>query len=108
VFLDRSAAYLSKGDAASALADADQCVTLKPNWSKGYGRKGAALHALHRFHDALDAYNKGLEVEPDSAALREGLEEVAAAAEASAAASNRRPGGMPSACFRVRQFDCRE
>jgi stress-induced-phosphoprotein 1 len=97
VFTARSAAYLSKGDAAAALADADQCVNLKPSWSKGYGRKGAALHALKRFDDAIDAYNKGLEVEPGSAALQEGLDEVMSAAEAAASASNRRPGGMPSA-----------
>lgn len=80
----RSAAYLSNGDAERALADANECVALKAQWSKGYGRQGAALHALRRFDEAIVAYKKGLEVEPGSAALQDGLDEVMAARRASA------------------------
>jgi len=29
-----------------ALDDANKTVELNPGWSKGYGRKGAALHGL--------------------------------------------------------------
>lgn len=41
-FSNRSAAYLSKGDASSALADGQRCIELKSDWAKGYSRKGAA------------------------------------------------------------------
>lgn len=75
-FSNRSAAYLSKGDAAAALADASECVRVKPDWSKGYGRKGAALHSLGRFDEAVAVYNEGLSVEPTSAALATALDEV--------------------------------
>ena len=44
----RSAAHLSNGDAASALADGEACVAAKPDWPKAYSRQGAALHALKR------------------------------------------------------------
>ena len=86
-----SAAFLSKGDAEHALADAEACVSLKPDWSKGFGRKGAALYALKQFDDAISAYEKGLEVEPSSEALKSALDEVRTA-KAEAAAPKR---GMP-------------
>jgi len=45
VYSNRSAAYLKLKQNASALADADQCVELDPNWVKGITRKGDALYA---------------------------------------------------------------
>jgi tetratricopeptide (TPR) repeat protein len=45
-YSNRSAAYLSAGDAQNALEDAKACLGLDPNFSKGYSRKGAALHGL--------------------------------------------------------------
>ena len=41
-FSNRSAAYLSKGDADAALGDGNRCVQLNATWPKGYTRKGAA------------------------------------------------------------------
>jgi stress-induced-phosphoprotein 1 len=76
-YSNRSAAYLSKGDASAALADADKCIELKPDWSKGYGRKGAAHHALHEYDEAYDAYERGLSVDPKDTALSKGMEQVA-------------------------------
>lgn len=75
-FSNRSAAYLSKGDAASALGDGERCIALNPTWAKGFTRKGAALHALKRYEDAIETYSAGLEVSPDDAGLKSGLGEV--------------------------------
>lgn len=75
-FSNRSAAYLSKGDASSALADGQRCVELKKDWAKGYTRKGAALHALRRYDDAIQAYEDGLAIAPSDAGLQSGLSEV--------------------------------
>lgn len=58
-YSNRSAAYLSKGDAQNALKDADSCVQVKPSWAKGYSRKGAALHSLKRYEEAAAAYKEG-------------------------------------------------
>lgn len=52
-----------------------KCVKLNPSWSKGYARKGAALHGVHRWDDAIAAYKAGLKLE-DSPALKKGLKEV--------------------------------
>ena len=42
-FSNRSAAYLSKGDAHSALSDAERCISLNGSWAKGYSRKGGRI-----------------------------------------------------------------
>lgn len=52
-----------------------QCIELDPNWAKGYLRKGAALHGLRRFDEAIEAYEVGIKLE-DSPAMRKGLQEV--------------------------------
>lgn len=50
-------------------------MSINPTWGKGYARKGAALHGLRRYPDAIAAYMDGLKYE-DSPALRKGLQEV--------------------------------
>jgi len=85
-FSNRSAAYLKKGDAHNALEDANSCIALKPDFPKGYSRKGAALHSLKRYNDSIAAYNEGLERFPGDAGLLKGLEDVKREKE--------NPGGM--------------
>lgn len=75
-YSNRSAAYLSLGEAFKALEDADACVGLAPSWPKGYSRRGAALHSLKRYNDAANAYEAGLKIAPDDAGLKEGLAEL--------------------------------
>ncbi|VEU44721.1 unnamed protein product [Pseudo-nitzschia multistriata] len=75
-FSNRSAAYLSKGDGNNALEDANSCIALNPEFTKGYSRKGAALHALKRYNDSIAAYNEGLEKFPNDPALKKGLADV--------------------------------
>jgi predicted TPR repeat methyltransferase len=49
-----------KGDSISkALRDAEKCVELAPQWSKGYSRLGAAQHGLKRFQAAIETYRRG-------------------------------------------------
>ena len=52
-YSNRSAAYLSKGDAQNALYDAIKCIDVKSDWPKGYARKGAALHSLKQYHSFI-------------------------------------------------------
>ncbi len=75
-FSNRSAAYLKQGNGNNALEDANSCIALNPGFSKGYSRKGAALHALKRYNDSIAAYNEGLAKFPTDAALKRGLEDV--------------------------------
>ncbi|KAJ7229034.1 activator of Hsp70 and Hsp90 chaperone [Mycena pura] len=75
LYSNRSAAYAGKKQWADALSDAEQCVLVNPSWSKGFARKGAALHGARRYDEAIAAYEEGLKLE-DSPALRKGLKEV--------------------------------
>jgi stress-induced-phosphoprotein 1 len=75
-FSNRSAAYLSMDDAEHALEDAEACIKVKGDWAKGYSRKGAALHALREYDDAIAAYQEGLTIEANNAACLNGIEEV--------------------------------
>ncbi|KAI6165051.1 chaperone [Pisolithus thermaeus] len=75
LYSNRSAANAGKKLYNDALEDADKCVSIKPTWGKGYARKGAALHGLRRYPEAIAAYTEGLKYE-DSPALRKGLQEV--------------------------------
>jgi len=76
-YSNRSAAHLKQNNAQAALDDANSCINLAPKtFSKGYSRKGAALHSLKRYNDAIAAYEEGLEKYPGDAALTKGLGEV--------------------------------
>ncbi|KAK4537896.1 hypothetical protein CDCA_CDCA14G3921 [Cyanidium caldarium] len=90
LYSNRSAAYASKGAYAEALADAERCVALAPDWVKGYSRKGAALLGLGRLAEARAAFEDGLQRDADNAGLRQGLADV----ERAEATSGR--GGAPS------------
>ena len=90
LYSNRPAAHAGNQDFDAALTDAERTVAMKPDWPKGYSRKGAALHGLRRYDDAVDAYEAGLKLDPASAVLTSGLEDAKAA---KARAANARGGG---------------
>ncbi len=47
LYSNRSGAYASLKDFDKALADANKTTEIKPDWAKGWGRKGAALHGTN-------------------------------------------------------------
>ncbi|KAM3963650.1 stress-induced phosphoprotein 1 [Aphomia sociella] len=76
LYSNRSAAHAKAGNYAAALEDANKTVSLNSTWSKGYSRKGSALAYLGRLDEAIAAYEKGLELEPNNQQLASGLAEV--------------------------------
>lgn len=77
-FSNRSGAYASLNRYAEALGDACTCVALKPDWWKGYSRKGNAEFHLGRLDEAEKTFREGLRIQPDEAALNEALAMVRA------------------------------
>ncbi len=75
-YSNRSACYASLEQYEEALGDATKCVELKPDWVRGYTRKGLAEFYLGKLEDAEATYNTGLELEPENAVLKEGLKRV--------------------------------
>lgn len=83
MYSNRSAAYAKSGKYELALADAEKTIQLKPDWGKGYSRKGSALAFLGRAEEAIKAYEEGLKYDPNNVQLKEGIEEVKAQQNAS-------------------------
>lgn len=75
-YSNRSACYASLGEYEKALEDGSECVKLKPDWPKGYARKGLAEFFLKRYDEAAETYKKGLELAPEDPSLKEGLQKV--------------------------------
>eukprot|EP00672_Neobodo_designis_P022687 CAMPEP_0174832662 /NCGR_PEP_ID=MMETSP1114-20130205/3788_1 /TAXON_ID=312471 /ORGANISM="Neobodo designis, Strain CCAP 1951/1" /LENGTH=568 /DNA_ID=CAMNT_0016066523 /DNA_START=41 /DNA_END=1747 /DNA_ORIENTATION=- len=74
LYSNRSASYASLNQYGEAKADAEKCVSLNPQWAKGYVRLGAALHGAGSLDEAKQAYESGLKIEPENASLKSGLE----------------------------------
>ena len=47
-----------------AIKDADKCVQMDPNAPKSWARKGHSHHMLKEYHKALEAFDKGLKIDP--------------------------------------------
>jgi len=66
------------------LEDATKTTEIKPDWAKGWGRKGTALHGGGDLVGAVDAFDKALELEPTNAQAKSGLDAVKRAIEVEA------------------------
>ncbi|XP_062611642.1 stress-induced-phosphoprotein 1-like [Saccostrea cucullata] len=76
LYSNRSAALTKAGKYLEAIGDADKAINLQPNWAKGYSRKGTALCCLNRYEEANEVFSDGLKVDPENAALKEGLQKT--------------------------------
>eukprot|EP01006_Ploeotia_vitrea_P056673 TRINITY_DN68116_c1_g1_i1.p1 TRINITY_DN68116_c1_g1~~TRINITY_DN68116_c1_g1_i1.p1 ORF type:complete len:659 (+),score=100.44 TRINITY_DN68116_c1_g1_i1:67-2043(+) len=72
-YSNRSAAYHKMNKFQSALSDADTCIKLKPDWPKGYYRRGEALSGLGLLSRASEAYSKALDLDPSDVTIRQAL-----------------------------------
>jgi len=73
LFSFRSDALLVIGPYDEALADAERVTALRPEWWKGFLRKGRALCRLGRYAEATATYEAGLRAVPGNAQLTDGL-----------------------------------
>ncbi|KAJ5558034.1 hypothetical protein N7535_009524 [Penicillium sp. DV-2018c] len=86
LFSNRSAVYAAQHEYQKALEDADKAVEIKPDWSKGYVRRGAAQRGLGDLLAAHDAYDEALKLEPGNAQAKSGMEATQRAINAEATA----------------------
>jgi tetratricopeptide (TPR) repeat protein len=65
-YSNRCACYLQKNELSAAHQDAKECISLKPDWSKGYYRLVSCLTRLEKYDDAIAVYYQLLAIEPES------------------------------------------
>ena len=90
---NRAAAFIHLGKETKAIKDAEQAIELKPDWAKGYFRKGAALAALRKWDDAIQVLEKALEVDPKSKEIASMLRETTRKRNAEKGAAKRAEKG---------------
>ncbi|KAF3932735.1 hypothetical protein ABW19_dt0204964 [Dactylella cylindrospora] len=93
LFSNRSGSYASLKNFNRALEDATKCTEIKPDWSKGWSRKGAALHGTGDLIGAVDAYEQALKLDPANAQAKSGLQSVNDAIQREAQRDGQRAGG---------------
>ncbi|XP_037427657.1 ankyrin-3-like [Triticum dicoccoides] len=76
LYSNRSLCYLKTGKPQKALLDADICIARKPEWVKGYYRKGAAHMSLKEYEEASKAFQDGLELDPGNDEIKKALREA--------------------------------
>lgn len=54
------------------LKDADRAIELDPKFVKGWIRKGTCHQMMKEYHKAMEAFDKGLSLDPESREAREG------------------------------------
>ena len=73
---NRAAAFIHLGKESKAIQDANKAIELKPDWAKGYFRKGAALAALRKWDESISMLEKAMEVDPKSKEVASMLRET--------------------------------
>ncbi|CAO2838441.1 unnamed protein product [Amaranthus hypochondriacus] len=76
LYSNRAAAFLNLVKLTKALADAEMTISLRPNWEKGYFRKGCVLEALERYDQALDAFQVALQHNPKSTEVSKKIKKI--------------------------------
>lgn len=75
-FSNRSVCYYNMQNFTKALEDANTCVSIKPDWAKGYLRKGMAEFKLDMVDEAVKTYKKGIEMDANNQQLKDALNEA--------------------------------
>lgn len=65
LYSNRSFAFLKLQQYYYALEDAKQTIFHKPNWAKGYFRKGEVEFHTEHYSEAIESYRKALQLEED-------------------------------------------
>ena len=76
LYSNRCAAYIKLMEGNYGMKDAEKCLQLDPNFVKGWARKGACHHLMKEFHKALQAYDHGLKLDPNSRDCQEGKQKT--------------------------------
>ncbi|CAG8603617.1 8820_t:CDS:10, partial [Funneliformis caledonium] len=72
-YSNRAAAYSQLGQHHKAIEDAIKSSQINPSYSKAYGRLGHAYFSVEQYKDAVEAYEKGLSLDPNNPTMKSAL-----------------------------------
>ncbi|XP_021716935.1 serine/threonine-protein phosphatase 5-like [Chenopodium quinoa] len=76
LYSNRAAAFLNLVKLTKALADAEMTISLRPDWEKGYFRKGCILEAMEKYDQALEAFEVALQYNPQSTEVSKKIKKI--------------------------------
>ncbi|KAM0884689.1 hypothetical protein ACQ4PT_030825 [Festuca glaucescens] len=79
LYSNRSLCHLKSGKAQDALVDANDSIRVRPDWPKGYYRKGAAFMALKEYKEACDAFMAAVKLDPENEEMHDAFWEAVVA-----------------------------
>ncbi|KAL7722222.1 TPR repeat protein [Entamoeba marina] len=87
-YSNRAACYQKLGEHSYAIKDADKCIEIKPDFIKGYNRKGFSHYCMKEYHKALAEYEKALKIDSSNQEALSGISTVQNAIMGGNASSN--------------------
>jgi len=73
-YSNRAAAYSMLGDHQKAVEDSIIATQKDSTYTKAYSRLGLAYFSLGKYKEAIDAYRKAVELDPNNTALKDSLQ----------------------------------
>ncbi|CCW59905.1 unnamed protein product [Phytomonas sp. EM1] len=76
LYSNRAACWQCLGEYDKAMEDSEQCIKMRPDWLKGYFRKGLALQSMNRLDEAQKTFQEALKVEPHNQEVMDKLQAI--------------------------------
>jgi stress-induced-phosphoprotein 1 len=73
LYSNRAACYTKIGEYPLGLKDCEKCIEMKPDFVKGYTRKGHIQYFMKEYQKALETYDQGLKLDENNAELQDGI-----------------------------------
>lgn len=72
LYSNRCAAFIKLMEPAQGIKDANRAIELDPKFVKAWARKGTCHQMMKEYHKAIEAFDKGLQIDPNSRECQEG------------------------------------
>ncbi|CAJ1012480.1 stress-inducible protein STI1-like protein [Leishmania guyanensis] len=76
LYSNRAGSWQNLNNFEMAIADAEQCIRVRPDWLKGYFRKGVAMESMGNCDEAQKAFQKALQLSPGNEEVMDKLQSI--------------------------------
>ncbi|KAG5465309.1 hypothetical protein CUR178_00008 [Leishmania enriettii] len=76
LYSNRAGSWQNLNNFARAAADSEQCIRVRPDWLKGYFRKGVALESMGKYDEAQRAFQDALKLSPGNEEVMDKLQGI--------------------------------